>query len=242
MWIIGHTALGYLVTKAGFSLGKRPVRPELVLMIFFFSNIIDATHFGWLRDITHNILGTALFTALAIIVADRLGLLQKGEGPVLAGVSALHAAGDVLIGGYLPFYPFSKTVYYAFPWCSVEDLVFETVLGLLFVAVFFGSSDFGKTRAFASGQKRLFFRDFRLAKAVGRRFLHIYIFNLFYLLLVGQFVYYLLWKDLGYLFAGRWYFWIFLVAFVLMLSAISAAAFWENPKLTCPGSGSTANG
>jgi hypothetical protein len=225
MWIAGHTALGYLVAKAGFSIARRPLRPDLVLMIFFFSNLIDATHFGWLRDITHNAIGTVLFTALAIVILDRLGMLQKGDGPVLGGVSVLHATGDLLFGGYLPIYPISTRVHWAFPWNSPENLVTESVLGFLFVAVFWLSSDFKESRRFAAEQRTLLFRDFKPGKALDRRFLRIYMFTLFYLLFVGQLVYYLLWKHLGDLLSGLWYFWLFLPAFALMLAGISAAAF-----------------
>ena len=225
MWIVGHTALGYLVAKAGFSLGGKPLRPDLVLMIFFFSNLIDATHFGWLRDLTHNPLGTALFTGIAIFVLGRLGLLQKGDGAVLAGVSALHAAGDLLFGGYLPFYPISTTVYYTWPWNSMVQLLFESALAILFAAVFLLPAIIGEVRSFAAGQRRLLFGELRWGNALDRRFMRIYMFALFYLLLAGQFVYCFLWKPLGDLSAGRWYFWLFLGAFALMLAAISAAAF-----------------
>ncbi len=231
MWIVGHTALGYILAKAGFSLGKQPLRPDLVLLIFFFSNLIDALHFGWLRDLTHNPLGTILFTAAAIVVADRLGLLRKGDGAVLAGVSVLHAAGDLLFGGYLPLYPLSSTVYRAWPWNSVEDLLFESVLGALFYVVFLFSREFRESRAFAAGQRRLLFRELRLGSVLDRRFMHIYMFSLFYLLLVGQLVYYLLWKQLGDLLAGRWYFWLFFGAFALVLASISAAAFGRESRL-----------
>jgi hypothetical protein len=225
MWIAGHTAFGYLVAKAGFSVARKPLRPDLVLMIFFFSNLIDATHFGWLRDLTHNAIGTVLFTALALLILDRLGMLRKGDGPVLGGVSILHATGDLLFGGYLPLFPFSNRVHWAFPWNSPENLVTESALGFLFVAVFCLSADFKRARRFSAGQRTLAFRDLRPMKALDRRFLRIYMFTLFYLLFVGQLVYYLLCKHLGDLLSGLWYFWIFLLAFALMLSVISAAAF-----------------
>jgi len=240
MWIVGHTALGYLLARAGFSLGRKRLRPDMVLMIFFFSNLIDALHFGWLRDLTHNPLGTALFTAMAILVLARLGLLQKGDGTVLAGVSGLHAAGDLLFGGYLPLYPFSAKVYYAWPWNSVENLLFESALGVLFVAVFLSSRDHGEVRAFAAGQRKLLFGELHWRNALDRRFMHIYMFTLYYLLLVGQFTYYLLWKQLADLLAARWYFWLFLCAFVLVLAAISAAAFHGETRVQ--GSGSRVQG
>jgi len=232
MWIIGHSALGYLAAKAGFSIGKKPLRPDLILLILVFSNLIDALHFGWLRDLTHNPLGTALFTLLCVFVVARSSLLEKGDAPILAGVSLLHAAGDLLFGGYLPFYPFSSAVVWAWPWNSAENLVAESVLGALFIAVFVLSSDYRIVNNFAAGQRKLFFAGSKQKKIFDQmldtRVMLTYLFILYYLLLVGQFVYYLLWKQLADLSALRWYFMLFLAVFASFIVVISAAAFGKS--------------
>lgn len=225
MWIVGHTALSYLVVRCGFSIaGKRP-GPSLILMVLIFGNIIDALHFGPLRDLTHNPFGTVLFALLWVSIFQRLGLLHGKDAPILLGVSVVHAAGDLIFGGYLPFFPFSGAAYWFRPWNSIEDLLVESLLAIIFMVVLIVTGDFSELKGFASEQRKMFFELFTWRRPLRTELLHSYLFIAFYLLVIGQFVYYLIWKQLGSLLAQDIYFETFLAAFALFIGVISLMAF-----------------
>ena len=224
MWIVGHTALAYLVVRSGFFIaGKRP-GPALIFMVLVFGNILDATHFGWLRDVTHNPAGPVLFTLLWALIFQRFGLVGKKDLGILMSAGAVHAAGDLVIGGYLPFFPFSGRAYYVWPWNSLEDLLLETILGAIFLAVLFLSRDYRGLVDFAADQRRDFLAAIRTRSLFRRELLHAYIFIAFYLLMVGQFVFYVRTRT-GHLLDADVYSWLFLAVFALFMAAISQIAF-----------------
>jgi len=224
MWIVGHTALSYLVVRCGFSIASKRPGPSLILMVFIFGNIIDALHFGWLRDLTHNPFGTVVFALVWVLIFQRLGLLKGMDIPILLGVSVVHAAGDLIFGGYLPFFPFSGAVYWYRPWNSIEDLLVESLLAVIFIVVLIVSGDFSELKGFATKERKKFFVLFSWKRPLRTGLLYSYLFIAFYLLVIGQFVYYLIWKQLGSLLALDIYFDTFMAAFVLFIGVISLMA------------------
>ena len=52
MWVIGHTALAYLVIKLIYTYNKEEFSPRLLIFIFIFANILDSTHIGIFRVFT----------------------------------------------------------------------------------------------------------------------------------------------------------------------------------------------
>jgi len=225
MWITGHTALAYLVVRSGFSLAGKKPGAGLLLMVFIFGNILDALHFGWLRNFTHNPFGTILFPLLWAYIFHWTGHLRKEDFPIVIGASVVHAAGDLVFGGYLPFFPFSWNVYMYDVWNSPANLIFESVVTVLFLAVLLWTGDWRALMEFGQEERRLFFERFAWRRPVQRALLNSYLFIAFYLLIIGQFVYYLLWKKLGELLAPNMLVWLFLATFVLFILAISCLAF-----------------
>jgi hypothetical protein len=213
------------VVKSGFTIARKKMEPALIFMVFIFGNLPDATHMGWFRDLTHNPAGTVLFCLVWALIFKRLGVLKKDDMPVVMGAGVIHAAGDLIHGGYLPFYPFSGAVYYYRPWNSVEDLLFETVLAVIMIAVLLRSRDWSELSDFAAEQRQRFFREFRWNRPFRTGFVYAYLFIAFYLMLVGQFVFYIVWKQARSLMAHDIYSWSFLAAFALFITAISAMAF-----------------
>jgi len=225
MWIVGHTALAYLVVSSGFAIARKKIEPTLLFMVFIFANLPDATHLGWFRDITHNPAGTVLFCLIWALIFQRLGLLKKGDMAILMGAGVVHAAGDLIHGGYLPFYPFSGAVYYYSPWNSPEDLLFETVLAAMMMAVLLRSRDYLGLTDLAARERRKFFEEFRWNRPLRKGLVYGYLFIAFYLLLVGQLLFFIVWKQTRSLMAHDLYSWSFLAVFAVFIIAVSAMAF-----------------
>jgi len=194
-------------------------------MVFIFGNILDALHFGWLRNFTHNPFGTVLFPLLWAYIFHWTGHLRKEDFPVVMGASVVHASGDLVFGGYLPFFPFSWNIYMYAVWNSPANLIFESVITVLFVVLLLWTGDWRELRAFGTSERRLFLERFGWRKPFQKALLNSYLFIAFYLLIMGQFTYYMLWKKLGDLLAPDPLVWLFLATFVLFILAISMLAF-----------------
>ena len=79
MWIIGHSALAYLVIKLTFIGLKKKLLPRLLIFIFVFANILDSLHFGPLRWISHNLIGALIYSGIWIIILLKLNIAQRNE-------------------------------------------------------------------------------------------------------------------------------------------------------------------
>ncbi len=141
MWILGHTALAYLMVRFVFRIKKTEPRPGLLLYVFLFANIQDALHFGALRQITHNFIGAVLFPLLWIYLFEKWGMIRKEDRFLLLAAALCHLIGDFGFSSFLPLVRagFREPRYWV--WNSVDNLVAESVLGIVFLVILVWSGD-----------------------------------------------------------------------------------------------------
>ena len=111
MYVLGHTAFAYILIATGYMASSKKFRPEIVLYVLVFSNILDALHVGFLRTLVHNLIGTALFTSFWILLFYRYRLIGVEHVPVLLLATGTHVLADYLFSGYSFFFPLDHTVY-----------------------------------------------------------------------------------------------------------------------------------
>jgi hypothetical protein len=219
MWIIGHTAFTYLLIKGTRSLDKKGIEPRTLLFVFVFANIIDATHIGFGRQLWHNPLGTFLFSAGWILAFRYWGLIGKRDIPLLASAVLSHVLLDFLFGGYYFYYPFTDQMISVFPWDGVQDLMTESVLFVLFVAVLFLSKDWSRMTEYILREKDRFSRRYRLWRIHQPRFFPFYLYIVMTLFAFAQAVVYIN-KDQHELASLVWFYVLFmlvLISFALVL-------------------------
>ncbi len=227
MWIIGHTACAYLLIKLVYNLKKQKIGPNSVIFIFIFANLIDSLHFGILRIMTHNLIGTLLYSILWLFIFKKLKLIIKNDYPALLIAVSTHIITDILFSSYYLFFPFKSTSYSIFGWNSPEHLIVGSFIVILFIIVFILSGDFLKLKLFVREKRKNFFSEFYLKKIVKKQHFPFYLFIVFYLFLIAQFLIFL-YLFINVLLEGIWYFWMFLIVFGLFSFIMSYLLLGSN--------------
>ena len=139
MWFIGHIAFAYVIVKC-LVLGKR-FRPDFLILLFFFSNLIDFVHFGWTRVLSHNLFAGILIPVVFLLALYKPLKISRKNSILLfiAGVS--HMMADTLFGTFSWLFPFSIYEFSLIPFNISADLITESVLALVFISFLFLSGE-----------------------------------------------------------------------------------------------------
>ena len=154
IWIVGHSAIAYLVIKSIYLGFKKEISPRLLIFIFIFANILDSLHFGSLRWISHNLIGAIVYSGIWIIIFIKLKLVYKKEIIILYIAVFTHILGDVMCASFSFFVPFSYKPYSIWHSNTIEHLSFESILFLLFIIMFISSKDYQNLKIYLKMQKQ----------------------------------------------------------------------------------------
>jgi len=221
MWLLGHTALAYLILRfLFFRKGKEP-EPYQLFYLLVFANILDAMHFGsFLRALTHSLAGAVLFPLAWIIFFRRSGTFTREDVPLMLTAALLHVVGDLLFAGFTPFLPLSSGSYTLFPWNGFLDQVVEGILGLVFLVVLVRSGDLKKLRQTIPREKERFFATHKAGASYFPVLFSFFLVLLFWAFAVGQFFYSLALNH-SRLSDGLAWSWFFMMVFLLLLVVLS---------------------
>jgi hypothetical protein len=224
MWIVGHTAFAFLLIWMLYRIRGRRIHSSLILFIFIFANLPDALHAGIFRAITHNLAGTFLFAAFWLLFFNRLGLVEKRHFPVLLMATGTHVLNDYLFSGYQFLFPWSGTEFRVFAFNSFEDLLVESILVLVLVAVLNFAGDLSRMRSYMHGVKRRLLDRFSLSNAFNSDFFPFYLFVAFFTVSILEFLFYtyLSWPGLS---AFGIHNLLFFNGFLLYLTALAVMGF-----------------
>lgn len=143
MWLLGHTALAYLVAMgllaipaADSSKYLKNERTVFVLLIFIFANWPDFTHVGVFRVFSHNLLTVLIVTTILIVAVMAYKRISLFEASVLFAASISHLIADCIFSSFYLYYPFNATVQAVFPFNGQEDIIAEIVIAIPFLILF----------------------------------------------------------------------------------------------------------
>jgi len=224
MWIIGHTALAYLMIKLKYRIAKKRLDPNLIIFIFIFANLIDSLHFGILRFFLHNQVGTVFYSLLWLFIFEKCKIIKKKDYTDLLIAATAQAIGDILFSGYYLLDRFNPTVYYIYGWNSTEHLIIGSVMVMLFLIIFLFSGDCFKLENHIQGIKKNLLTGFSLKKIFNNSFFPFYLFLLFYLFTLVQFVIFIM-LFFDVLLNGILIFWMFLIVFSFFTFVMTAILF-----------------
>jgi hypothetical protein len=158
MYVLGHVALANLPLAAYLAMARKRLEPGVFLALLFFANMQDALHATEMaRDLSHNLLGTALMFAGVFLLFERVGLVGRRDAGITGFAVAVHAAGDVMFSGFNPLFPFADNPVTVWGFNSPEDVVAEAALSLLFVAAAYALGDWQRLRPYVAERVRKFY-------------------------------------------------------------------------------------
>jgi hypothetical protein len=203
-----------------------------MVLIFIFANIIDATHFGIYRILLHNPLGTVSFTLIWLIVFQKLKIIDKGGSLVLLLSTVVHVLLDILFSEYSLLYPFSTTTLSIYGINSFEQLVTGSISGIVFTIVLVLSKDFLAVKQLLNTKKKDLFGDLSIKKMFNPSFFVYYMFVIYYLFIIAQFIFFLYIFDYVLL-QSVWYVNLFFITFIILLCVLTALFFDISRDFSC---------
>lgn len=211
MWILGHTALAYIVLRA---IRYREQGPRLVFLVFVFANIIDSLHLGDLRIPAHTSIGALVWVGLWLYAFRKLGLASRREVPMLAAAAFTHVLGDLAFSGFYLLWPVDGTKFIADNWGTACHIVTEIALGTLFLMGLAITRDHWRLERYLKGAMRVLRDTLSLENALWRGHYDAYLYILFTLFALAQLGVYLTmeWSELA---TVTWYAWVGLFTFAL---------------------------
>jgi hypothetical protein len=165
-----------------------------------------------------------------LLFFNKFGLIEKKHYPVLLLATAAHVLNDYLLSAYKFLYPFADTEFQVFAFNSLEDLLVESVLVVVFALVMFSVGDVRRMRTFMKEEKDKLVEKFSLRKAISRDSIPFYLFFAFYTVSVLEFLVYVYLSRHGLL-AVVWYKWLFLAVFVLYLVVLTVMVLPHSKRL-----------
>lgn len=224
MYVLGHSAFAYILIATGYLVSSKKFRPEAVLFVLVFSNILDALHIGFLRTLIHNLIGTALFTAFWIFFFHRYRLIDTKHVPLLLFAVGTHVLADYLFSGYSFFFPLEHTAFQVYAFNSFENLFVESILGIAFAILFFAMSSYAGLKEFIAGERRKFVENFSWRRVYNPDLFNFYVFGAFFLFSVAQLPIFIT-GNLERLLDLVWFAWLFLFVLVLFLLVLGIVGF-----------------
>ncbi len=223
MFIIGHTALSYLVIRPFLFVDKHNLKPKTIFFIFIFANIIDIINIGLLRDLGHNLIGIFLFSGFWLLLFNRYDLIQKSFFPIFIILICLHVFADYLVSNFALFYPLNDTRYFVYYYDPHMGRLIEGIIATIFILFFITSKDFHKMKKFIGSEKIKFFKSFNRKNLFNPDLFIFYMFIAFYIFCFVQLFIFL--RDqticLTNLIAGVWLFFIMYILFIILLTAMA---------------------
>jgi hypothetical protein len=214
MYIIGHSTFAYLLLRPFFSLKKEELDFDVLLFIFIFANLPDILHFSFFRLLTHNLIGTYLFACFWLIWFYKFNLIQKKHIPFYIVATSSHVIADFVLSDYYFFYPLNNTHFSVFGFNSYEDLLFESIILILFIITIIFTKDIHQIHL------NPIIKSNNYKELLSKRILIFLLFLLFYLFSLGQFlIFYLLNNHLISNFT--WYAWFFQINFIIFLGILT---------------------
>ena len=212
MWVIGHTAIAYLLIKPIVNMRKKQMDPTLIIFIIFFANLIDFVHFGSLRNFSHSLIGTLLLTGVSLWTFKRLNLIEKSEFSIFLFVVGTHIIVDILFSTYNLLFPVNNVKYSIYGLNSPQDFAIESISVIIFIIVFVYSDDYLVLKTYITQNMEQFFHEIGLKAIFNVSLYPFYIFGLFYLFSIAQLGFFLV-TFLSHLLKGYWLIWIFFLCF-----------------------------
>jgi hypothetical protein len=216
MYILGHTALGYLIARPFFKIDNEKYGPELLLFIFVFANIVDSIHIGWIRMVSHNLIGTFAYAGIWLIFFYKSGVMKAKYMPILLLATGSHIIADSYFAGYYFFIPFSFKGFSVFGFGSFEALITESILGILFFIVLIITKDLVILKKFLYTELKRFVKELNFKNMFLPEYYYSYLFIGFFVFVISQVLIYLI-SRYNFLLEGIWYQWLFFVVFIMFL-------------------------
>jgi len=244
MWLIGHTALAYVVIKVIWIVFKSKSNsksnnkgndtelrddtkkyllrfsPHFIILLFVFANWPDFIHVGELRILSHNLLAVFVVPIIILLVLHRFNIVNRLEATLLVIASGLHALTDTLFSAFHLLYPFQSTAFSIYPFNSPQDIIAEGVIITIFLTMFLWTRDWKVLSNFLSN---CFVGSWRKVKSDSRNVLighlYIFIFLLFSLFALIQLV-----MNMDVFFAPgyiiEWYRMFFIIIFTVFIGIL----------------------
>jgi len=230
MFIIGHTALAYLLTQPFLYLGKAKIKTSNTLFLFVFANLIDVLNFPVLRYYGHSLMGTFLFSIFWFYVFYKHKLIEKKFFPLIFIVLCSHVIADYLFSNYNFFAPFISTQFSIYGDNIRIGLKVEIALTILFGIFFILSKDYQKMKAFFYTEKVKFLKKSVLNGLFSSEHVYFYLFIFLYLFSIGQLIFFIT-RDIDFLMENIKTDWVFVFVFIAFIIVFTDILF-GNPKNT----------
>ena len=228
MYIVGHTALAYLVLRP-FLRSKKDNLAVTLFFIFIFANIIDLFNYRFLRFYGHNLIGTWIIILVAAFIFNKLKLIEKKMIPLLIMAACTHVVADVIFSEYYIFVPFRNKEYSLINFNPLLGQITETVLFGVFIIVLFITKDHIKLIQFLAHEKTKVLHPLENFRAFAKGLIISLIFIVFILFSMMQFFYFTIeYNFLLSIFAKRT--WLYLGSFVLFILVLAYIGFFDRTK------------
>jgi hypothetical protein len=228
MYIVGHTALAYLVLRP-FLRSKDPNLPVAILSIFIFANIIDIMNYSYFRYYGHNLIGTFIIAVVWLVIFKKLKLIQNKIVPLLLIATGTHVVADVVFSEYYLFVPFNNKAYSIFGYYGPIGHLAESILFGIFLLVFISTKDYLKLKEFLNQEKIKVNQPFEYTNSYGRGLIISIIFIAFFLFSILQFIYFSF-ESMFYLSHFYKRTWLYLGAFIVFLGILTYIGFFSGSK------------
>jgi hypothetical protein len=228
MYIVGHTALAYLVLRP-FLRSKNPELPINILLIFIFANIIDLMNFRSFRYYSHNLIGTFLIASICLVVLKKLKLIQNKIIPLLFTATGTHVIADVIFSEYHLYAPFDDRAIALIGHNPLLGQFAESILFGIFFMVIIVTKDYLKLKEHLVKEKIKVSQPFEYTNSYGKGLVISIIFIAFFLFSILQLIYFIFdYRNLLYGFMKRT--WFYLGAFILFMSMLTYVGFLNGLK------------
>jgi hypothetical protein len=228
MYIVGHTALAYLVLRPFLS-SKDKDFAVTIFFIFIFANIIDIFNYRFLRYYGHNLIGTWIIILVGAIIFKKLNLIEKKMIPFLIMATGTHVVADIIYSEYYIFAPFRDKAYSVIGFNPLLGQFTEAVLFGIFIIALLITKDHIKLIQFLANEKSKVVQSFENTKDFVKGSIVSLIFIAFILFSILQFFYFIV--EFNYLllvFVKRT--WLYFGSFALFILIFAYIGFYDRTK------------
>jgi hypothetical protein len=228
MYIVGHTALAYLVLRP-FLRSKDPNLPINILFIFIFANIIDLMNYSYFRYYGHNLFGTFFIAGICLVVFKKFKLIENRIIPLLLIATGTHVIADVIFSEYHLFAPFDNKAIALIGYNPVIGHLAESILFGIFFMVIILTKDHLKLKDFLIKEKIKVSQPFEYTNSYGKGLIVSMVFIAFFLFSILQLMYFSF-ESMFYLSHYYKRTWLYLGAFIIFLSILIYVGFLDGSK------------
>jgi hypothetical protein len=224
MYVLGHTAFGYLLIRSFSNYSKFELEPKIIFLVLIFANIIDVIHVGIFRFAGHNLIGTSIVTGTGLILLYKFKMIERWHFPILFSASLTHVLTDYWFSKYHLLFPITDKGFVVFGFNTIEDLLAESFFGVFFIVILIFTGDIVILKKFIIKQKIKIKKYWNLRNIFNSRFYYFYVSVLFTLFILGQlFVYFTL--NYKQLLIFSWYHYIYLLIYFFFIIIMISTFF-----------------